>query len=81
MSSAIYAPKILLLQTQLNVDAKILKGLELFVYFVAVIYARHWFKAPVGAEAAAMIYSCTSCCWLMNEYQYLKAYLTLLSQH
>ena len=34
-------------------DAKILKVLELFGYFVAVIYAKHWFKVPVGAEAAA----------------------------
>ena len=34
-------------------DAKILKGLELFGYFVAVIYAKHWFKAPVTTEAAA----------------------------
>ena len=53
MSSAIYAHKMLLLQTQLDVDAKILKGLKLFGYFVAVIYAKHWFKAPVGAETAA----------------------------
>ena len=43
----------LLLQTQHDVDAKILKSLELFVYFVAVIYAKHRFKTPVGAEAAA----------------------------
>ena len=34
-------------------DAKILKSLELFLYLVAIIYAKHWFKAPVGAEAAA----------------------------
>ena len=34
-------------------DARILKGLELFGYFFAVIYAKHWFKASVGAEAAA----------------------------
>ena len=34
-------------------DAKILKGVKLFGYFVAVIYAKHWFKTPVGAEAAA----------------------------
>ena len=81
----------LLHQTQLDVDAKILKSLELFGYFVAVIYAKHWFKAPVGAEAAGndlllykllvMIYCCTGCCWLMNEYQYLKTYLLLHSQH
>ena len=52
MSSAIYALKMLLLQTQLDVDAKILKNLELLGYFVAVIYAKYWFKALVGAEAA-----------------------------
>ena len=34
-------------------DAKILKVLELFDYFVAVVYAKHWFIAPAGAEAAA----------------------------
>ena len=33
-------------------NAKIVKGLELLGYFVAFIYAKHWFKAPVGAEAA-----------------------------
>ena len=38
---------------QLDVDAKILKGLKLCSYSVAVIYAKHWFKAPVCAEAAA----------------------------
>ena len=43
----------LLLQTQLDVNAKILKGLELCGYFVAAIYTKHWFEAPVGAEAAA----------------------------
>ena len=41
----------MLLQTQLDEDAKILKGLELFGYFVADIYAR--FEFPIGAEAAA----------------------------
>ena len=34
-------------------NAKILRDLELFGHFVAVIYTKHWFKAPVGAEAAA----------------------------
>ena len=34
-------------------DAKILKDLEPFGYFVAVIYAKRWFKTPLGAEAAA----------------------------
>ena len=53
MSSGIYALRMLLLQTQLDVVAKILKGLQLFGYFVAVIYAKHWFEAPVGDEAAA----------------------------
>ena len=53
MSSAAYALKILLLQTQLDVDAKIFKGSKLFDYFVAVIYAKHWFEAPVETEAAA----------------------------
>ena len=52
MSSAIYALTMLLLLTQLYVDAKILKGLELFGYFVAVIYVKHWLKAPVVAKAA-----------------------------
>ena len=53
MSSAIYALKMLLLRNQLYVDAKIFTVLELFNYFAAVIYAKHWFKAPVGAETAA----------------------------
>ena len=47
MSSAIYALKMLLLQTQLDVNAKI--PIELLGYFVA----KHWFKAPEGAYAAA----------------------------
>ena len=37
MSSAICALKMLLLQTQLDVNAKVLKGSELLGYFVAVI--------------------------------------------
>ena len=53
MSSAIYAHKMLLLQTQLDVDAEILQDLEPFDYFVADIYEKHRFKAPVGAKAAA----------------------------
>ena len=52
MSSAIFALKMLLLQTQLNEDAKILKGLELYGYFVAFLFAKHWFKTPAGAPAA-----------------------------
>ena len=53
MSSAIYALTMLLLHTQLDVDAKILKGLQRLGYFVAVIDTNHWFEAPVGAEAVA----------------------------
>ena len=49
MSSAIYALRMLLLQTQLDINAKILKGVKLLGYLVAVIYAKHWFKAPEGA--------------------------------
>jgi len=52
MSSAIYTMKMLLLQTQLELDPETLKSLELFGYFVAVIYAPSWFKAPVATEAA-----------------------------
>ena len=51
MFSAIYALKMLLLQPDTN--AKIFKGLELFGYFVAGIYAKHWFNAAVGAKTAA----------------------------
>ena len=53
MSSAIYTLKMLLLQTQLDLDPEILKSLELFGYFVAVMYTPSWFRArPVAAEAA-----------------------------
>jgi len=52
MSSAIYTMKMLLLQTQLKLGPKLLYSLQLFGYFVAVIYAPSWFKAPVAREAA-----------------------------
>ena len=54
MSSAIYTLKMLLLQTQLDIDLQILKSSELFSYFVAVIYASSWFRAPVATEAAVI---------------------------
>ena len=44
----------LLLQTQLDIDPEILKPLELFGYFVAVIYAPSWFRAPVATEAVVI---------------------------
>ena len=44
----------LLLQTQLVMDPKIFKPLELFGYFVAIIYAPSWFRAPVATEAAVI---------------------------
>ena len=53
MSSAIHALKVLQLQTQLDVDAKILNELEMFGYFVDAIYAKRCFEATVGAQAAA----------------------------
>ena len=43
----------LLLQTQLDLDPEITKSLELYGYFVAVIYTPNWFRAHVAAEAAA----------------------------
>ena len=49
MPSAIYALKMLLLQTHLDANAKSFKGFELLGYFVAAIYTNHWFKTPVGA--------------------------------
>ena len=52
MSSAIYTLKMLLLQDKLDLEPNILKGLELFGYFVAVIYAQNWFWDPTAAEAA-----------------------------
>ena len=79
MSSAIYALKMLLLQTQHYVDAKILK--ELFGCFVAAIDAKHWFKAPVGAETAANDLPSYKLLLAHQPYQYLKTYLMLLSQH
>ena len=44
----------LLLQAQLDIDPEILQPLELFGYFVAVIYAPSWFRAPVATEAAVI---------------------------
>ena len=44
----------LLLQKLLDIDPEIIKPLELFGYFVAVIYAPSWFRAPVAAEAAVI---------------------------
>ena len=46
--------KILLLQTQLDIDPEILKLLELLGYFVAVIYTPSWFRALVVTEAAVI---------------------------
>ena len=61
-------------------DARILKSLELFGYFVAGIYANYCFKAPVGVEAAAndlQLYTLL----LANERIPVFIYLILLSQH
>ena len=54
MSSAIYTLKMLLLQTQLDIVPEILKPLKLFGYFVAVINAPSWFRAPVATEATVV---------------------------
>ena len=83
MSSAMYALEMLLLQTQLDVDAKILKGLKHCGYFV--VYTKHWFKSPIGAEAAANNLQLRKLLLLlMNEYQYLDtsdAALSALKRH
>ena len=50
----LYTLKMLLLQTQLDIDPEILKPLELFDYFVAVIYAPSWFRAPVATAAGVI---------------------------
>ena len=54
MSSATYTLKMLLLQTQLDIDSEIFKPLELFGYFVALIYVPSWFRAFVATEAAVI---------------------------
>ena len=80
MSSVIYVFTMLLLETQLDGNAKILKGLELFGYFFAAIYANPWFKAHVGAEAVAN--DLQSYKLLTHEQiPVLRTYLMLFSQH
>ena len=51
-----------LLQDQLDLEPNILKGLKLFGYFVAVIYAQSWFQAPIPAEADVNDLGYTRCC-------------------
>ena len=51
MSSAIYSLKIVLLQSQLDIDCEKLKRLKQFADFVACYYAPNWFRCPLPAEA------------------------------
>ena len=80
MSSAVYTLK-MLLQTKLDIDPKILKPLELFGYFVAVIYAPSCFRAPVATEAAVIDLECTRGYFLFAKMKNSEVYALLQSLH
>ena len=54
MSSAIYALKMILLQSQLEIDGETLMRLQQFADFVACYYAPNWFRCPLPADASSL---------------------------
>ena len=52
MSAPIYAFKVYLLQSRLNLDSGTVKRLKRFFDFVSIFYSPHWFECPLTSEAA-----------------------------
>ena len=52
MSTPIYAFKMYLLRSQLDVDATLVNGLRRFCNFVSIFYAPYWLQCPLASEAA-----------------------------
>ena len=52
MSTPIYAFKMYLLRSRLDVDATLVNGLKRFCNFVSVFYAPYWLQCPLASEAA-----------------------------
>ena len=52
MSTPIYAFKIYLLRSQLDLDADLIHGLKRFGDFASIFYAPYWLQCPVASEAA-----------------------------
>ena len=52
MSTPIYAFKMYLRRSQLDVDAALVNGLRRFCNFVSIFYAPYWLQCPLASEAA-----------------------------
>ena len=52
MSTPIYAFKMYLRLSQLDVDATLVNGLRRFCNFVSIFYAPYWLQCPLASEAA-----------------------------
>ena len=52
MSTPIYAFKMYLLRSQLDVDATLVNGLTRLCNFVSFFYAPYWLQCPLASEAA-----------------------------
>ena len=52
MSTPIYALKVYLLRSQLDVDAALVNGLKRFCNFVSIFYVSYWLHCPLASEAA-----------------------------
>ena len=52
MSTPIYAFKMYLRRSQLDVDATLVNGLRRFCNFVSIFYAPYWLQCPLASEAA-----------------------------
>ena len=52
MSTPIYAFKMHLLSSQLDLDADLIHGLKRFGDFVSIFYAPYWLQCPLASEAA-----------------------------
>ena len=52
MSTPIYAFKMYLLRSQLDVDATLVNGLRRFCNFVSIFYAPYWLQCPLASKAA-----------------------------
>ena len=52
MAKAIYAIKIVLFRRQFTLPPELLEGLASVALFVAVVYGKFWFQAPLAHLAA-----------------------------
>ena len=52
MSTPIYAFRMYLRLSQLDVDATLVNGLRRFCNFVSIFYAPYWLQCPLASEAA-----------------------------